>query len=164
MRSRTGVLGAACVALVLQSGALSPPEAAQVRFWLVCFECRGGVDSIRAIGARKPVAAVDSLNRALVFGPGPLRLQRVDSVLSVAWQRDSLYRAHQGLGPGIPRPAYVAARVRKYIDGYRARGATGLGWIHTARAVRALDSALTTPLPASVRDAVIYARDSLPFP
>jgi hypothetical protein len=159
---RRAALGA-MAALAVQGPALSPHEIRLVRYWLVCIDCGGTLDSLGAIGARKPVGAVDSLNHALTAGPGVLRLVRVDSVLALAYVRDSSYRVRNQQPPlALTRVDYVAAGHGRFTNGYRARGAIGLGKIHDVRAIAALDAALMMQLPASVERAVFYARDSMP--
>ena len=88
-----------------------------------------------------------------------------DSVLRMGYRRDSLYRWQNNLLPLKPETLYVAEARDRFVNGYRSRGAYGLGWIHTPRAVAYLDSAAQLPnLPPSVKQAVLYARDSLPPP
>lgn len=153
---------AAAAALLFQAPQLSPHETGLVRFWLTCLDCGYTRDSIRAIGLRKPVSAVDSLAHALNNGPPPYVVASIDSGFNRAYTRDSLYRAKQGLPfVGQDRSQYRAEHVSRFINGIRARGATGLGVIHNQRAVAALNAALGPQVPASVRRAIIFARDSM---
>ena len=140
---------------------LTARERALVDWWLICFECETALDSVRALGARAP-ATVDSLNTALRHGPPPAQVAAADSVLGIAYARDSTWRVHKLLPIIEPRSTYVNRERERYKDGYRSRGAIGMGWIHSARAVQFLTAALSDSLPLSVRQAVIYARDSLP--
>jgi hypothetical protein len=88
-------------------------------------------------------------------------MSEAEAALGTAFTRDSVYRLRHQLPPQ-DRQDYVQGGLQRYENGYRARGAVALGWIHTPPALRALDSALTLPLPVSVLDAVHYAIDSLP--
>ena len=141
---------------------LSPAEEIIVEQYLACIDCIAQLDSVRALATRKPEATVDSLNSGLLFGPGPQAVTAAESVLVIGYVRDSTWRGQQGLQPLPDRLIYVSEARDRYVNGYRTRGAVGMGWIHTPRAVAHLDSALTLQLPPSVRRAVIYARDSLP--
>ena len=148
---------------------LSKREQALVNLYLECYDCVSPLDSVKAIGKRKPRAAVDSLNRALVAGPGagpganPGAGSGIDSVLVLAFVRDSTYRVYHGQPPlPMTRAGYVADQHGRYDAGYQSRGAVGLGWIHDARAVADLNAALALPLPQSVLRAVKFAIDSLP--
>ena len=153
----------ACAQNVLAG--LTPTEAIAVRRYLNCIDCIIPLDSLRALAVRKPDATVDSLNRALLTGPDPQTVAAADSVLKLGYRRDSLYRWQNNLLPLKPETIYVTEARGRFVNGYRARGAYGLGWIHTPRAVAYLDSAAQLPnLPPSVKQAVLYARDSLPPP
>ena len=153
----------ACAQNVLAG--LTPTETIAVRRYLNCIDCIIPLDSVRALAVRKPDATVDSLNSALLRGPDPQTVVAADSVLRIGYRRDSLYRWQNNLLPLKPETVYVTEARERFVNGYRARGAYGLGWIHTPRAVAHLDSAaLLTNLPPSVKQAVIYARDSLPPP
>lgn len=144
---------------------LTPNETIAVRRYLNCIDCIIPLDSVRALAARKPDATVDSLNSALLRGPDSQTVAAADSVLRMGYRRDSLYRWQNNLLPLKPETLYVAEAHGRFVNGYRARGAYGLGWIHTPRAVAYLDSAAQLPnLPPSVKQAVLYARDSLPPP
>jgi hypothetical protein len=158
--SRLAALG---LVLGLTGHPLDGRETELVEEWLVCFDCGNQPDSVQAIAARKPEAAVDTLNRALVHGPPPLSMTGAADALGTAFTRDSAYRVRHQLPPRN-RHQYVAANLDRYVNGYRARGATALGWIHTPRAVAALKHALILPLQPSVLAAVRYAIDSLPAP
>jgi len=148
----------------LIDGGLTPAEQVTVDRYLACIDCVVDLDSVRALGGRKSDATVDSLNKGLLYGPStPLRTA-ADSVLKIGYTRDSLWRFQKGLPPLPQRVIYIDAALQRYINGYRARGATGMGYIGTTRARVHLDSALNLPLPPSVMAAVKYARDSLPPP
>jgi hypothetical protein len=154
---------AACTRDVLAG--LTPDETIAVRRYLDCIDCVIPLDSVRALAVRKPDATVDSLNSGLLHGPDSQTVAAADSVLKIGYKRDSLYRWQNNLLPLKPETIYVAEARERFVNGYRSRGAYGLGWIHTPRAVAFLDSAaLITGLPPSVKQAVIYARDSLPPP
>lgn len=157
------VVAVACAQDVLAG--LTPPETITVRRYLDCIDCVIPLDSVRALATRKPDATVDSLNSGLLHGPDSQTVASADFVLRVGYRRDSLYRWQNNLLPLKPQAIYVAEARDRYVNGYRSRGAYGLGWIHTPRAVAYLDSATLLPgLPPSVKQAVIYARDSLPPP
>ena len=144
---------------------LTPAETITVRRYLDCIDCVIPLDSVRALAVRKPDATVDSLNSGLLHGPDPQVVAAADSVLKMGYKRDSLYRWQNNLLPLKPETLYVKEARDRFVNGYRSRGAYGLGWIHTPRAVAHLDSAAQlTNLPPSVMQAVIYARDSLPPP
>lgn len=166
---RAGRLTASLVAAIASSCAspsgLTPVENGLVIQWLVCIDCAAQLDSLRALAAEKPVATVDSLNIALVNGPTGITIASVDSVFVISYVRDSTYRVKHLQPPmALTRTAYVTSNRERYENGYRSRGATGLGWIHDARAVADLNAALTLPLAPGVHAAVLYARDSLPPP
>ena len=144
---------------------LTPTEAITVGRYLDCIDCVIPLDSVRALASRKPDATVDSLNSGLLHGPDSQMVAGADSVLKIGYVRDSLYRWQNNLLPLKPRALYVAEARDRFVNGYRSRGAYGLGWIHTPRAVAHLDSAALLPgLPLSVLQAVKYAKDSLPPP
>ena len=144
---------------------LTPAETITVRRYLDCIDCVIPLDSVRALAVRKPDATVDSLNSGLRRGPDSQTVAAADSVLTIGYRRDSLYRWQNSLLPLKPETIYVAEARERFVNGYRSRGAYGLGWIHTPRAVAYLDSAALLPnLPPSVKQAVLYARDSLPPP
>jgi hypothetical protein len=156
--------GIACAqGLELQAG-LTPAERFTVLRYLHCIDCVIDLDGVRELATRKPGATVDSLNSGLLLGPGVETVAAAESVLVIGYLRDSVWRAQQGLLPMKPRIVYVEQARDRFVNGYRSRGAYGLGWIHTPRAVAHLDSALTLPLPPSVMRAVKFARDSLPPP
>jgi hypothetical protein len=154
----------ACITVLATScraPSLDPRERALFEYWLVCFDCTGQLDSVRAIARRKPASSVAALNQALVAGPpaSPVR----DSVLGQSFMRDSAWRAHNARPPfTLSRPAYIESQRRIFGEGYQTRGAIGLGWVHDSAAVSALNAALTLPLAQPVHDAVRYAIDSLP--
>jgi len=145
----------------LQTG-LSPAERITVARYIDCIDCLIPLDSLRALALRKPDATVDSLNSALLYGPGQRAMAEAESVLVIGYVRDSTWRLEHGLLPLEQRRIYINQELQGYAEGYQARGAMGMGWIRTPRAVAHLDSALTLPLPTPVLRAVAYARDSLP--
>lgn len=155
---------AICAVLLLagyQGSGLNQREGAIVQLYLVCYDCVGPLDSVRAFASRKPVATVDSLNAALVAGPVPSAAR--DRAAALSFVRDSTYRATHRRPPlGVNRIDYVLDARRRYDGGFRSRAAIGLGWIHDARAVADLNAALATSLPPELRQAVRYAIDSLP--
>ena len=153
----------ACQGAPVDQG-LTPAEATVVRSFLDCIDCVLLLDSVRALASRKPDPTVDSLNSGLLLGPGATAMRQADSVLKIGYRRDSLWRLANHKPPLDSLPIYLTDALGRYSDGYRSRGAIGMGWIHTPRAVAHLDSAATLPLPASVKQAVIFARDSLPPP
>ena len=143
-------------------GGLTPGEQVTIAQYLNCIDCTIALDSVRALAGRKSEAAVDTLGRALLVGPGATDSAATYDVLQAGYTRDSLWRLAQGM-PNLPdRLSYVDAASALYVNGYRAQGAIALGWIHTPRAVQLLDSALTLPLAPDLRRMVLYARDSLP--
>jgi hypothetical protein len=144
--------------------ALSPAEQRKVLQYLNCVDCIAQLDSVRALGQRKAKATVDSLNAALLNGPDSGTVAAGDSILRLGYQRDSVWRSTQGLPLLPPQAGYVEAAHDRFVNGYRSRGAYGLGWIHTPAAVAYLNAAAVIPLPASVKRAVLYARYSLPPP
>jgi hypothetical protein len=141
---------------------LNPAETITVKRYLDCVDCIVPLDSVRALAVRKPDPVVDSLNSGLLLGPGLQAIAVAESVLVIGYVRDSTWRVANSLGLLPLRSAYVAQARDRYVNGYQSRGAYGLGWIHTPRAVAYLDSAATLALPSSVMRAVQYARDSLP--
>lgn len=142
---------------------LSPADATIVKRYLDCIDCITPLDSVRALAGRDPDPTVDSLNSGLLNGPGLQAVAAAESVLTIGYLRDSTWRVQNNLGPLPERLTYVAQARERYVNGYRSRGAYGMGWIHSPRAVAYLDSAAQMPnLPPSVRQAVLYARDSLP--
>lgn len=142
---------------------LSPADATIVKRYLDCIDCITPLDSLRALAGRDSDPTVDSLNSGLLLGPGVQAVAAAESVLTIGYLRDSTWRAQNNLGPLPERLTYVGQARERYVNGYRSRGAYGMGWIHSPRAVAYLDSAAQMPnLPASVRQAVLYARDSLP--
>jgi hypothetical protein len=157
------VVAAACTQNVIVG--LTPAETIIVRRYLDCIDCIIPLDSVRALAVRRPDATVDSLNSALLHGPDAPTVAAADSVLRIGYRRDSLYRWQNNLLPLKPETLYVAEAHDRFVNGWRSRGAYGLGWIHTPRAVQYLNAAAGLPgLPPSVKQAVIYARDSLPPP
>jgi len=153
------VLVAAVACRDVQLG-LSPGEITTIRRYLDCVDCVVLLDSLRALADRKPDPTVDSLNSGLRLGPGLRAIAAAESALAIGFVRDSTWRSQNNLGP-LPID-YIGQARDRYVNGYRSRGAYGLGWIHTPRAVAYLDSAAQMSLPPSVMRAVIYARDSLP--
>lgn len=143
---------------------LVPSEQLVVARYLECTDCIAPLDSVRALASRKPDATVDALNAGLVRGPDSSAMAQAESLLAVGYVRDSSWRVIRQLPLLPPRDTVVAQESERFVNGYRARGAIGMGYIHTPRAVAYLDSALTLPLPPSVLFAVRYARDSLPPP
>ena len=148
----------------LATDRLTPRQQHTVLSYLVCVECMTPLDSVRALAVLRPEATVDSLNSALLNGLGQRDSTIADSLLQLGYGRDSTWRASRGLSVQLSRVAWVSEEKGRYVDGYRARGAMGMGWIHTPRAVQHLDSAMTISLPATVKQAVVFARDSLPHP
>lgn len=161
---RTMVMLAAALTWGCGPKALTPAEQRMVDRYLICVECVEPLDSVRALATRRPVATVDSLNSALVHGLAPAAIALADSLLRLGYARDSTWRVAHGRALLSSSVVYVAQARARYAEGYRARGAVGMGWIHDARAVRYLDAAMSLRLPASVSQAVIFARDSLPPP
>lgn len=163
MTSRlTSRLGGFALLLSLQGGALTPEERRLVDAWHRCVECEVALDSLRAVATRKPIATVDTLDRVLTGGLTAREQFLADSVLGIAYGRDSSYRARTNLAPLEPRATYVQWQRQRHDNLRRVRAAQGLGWIHDTRAVAALNNALNLPLQPTVRAAVLYARDSLP--
>jgi hypothetical protein len=141
---------------------LTPEERILVLRYLDCIECTEYLDSVRALAIRKPEATVDSLNNGLLYGPGAQAVAAAESVLVLGYIRDSTWRVANNRPPLPLRMNYVTEARDRYVNGYRSRGAIGMGWIHNTRAVHLLDSAAVLPLPPDLKWAVIYARDSLP--
>ena len=162
MKSRRLLLLASVLASMSCRGGLTPTEQVTIAEYLTCIDCIIALDSVRALAGRKSEAVVDTLGRALLVGPGPVDSSATYDVLQAGYSRDSVWRLVHGQ-PQLPdRLSYVNAAAALYVDGYRARGALALGWIHTPRAVVLLDSALALPLAPDLRRMVLYARDSLP--
>lgn len=151
------------VATLVQDTPLTPRERVQINNWLTCIDCRTELDTLRALAVRRPVATVDTLAAALLLGPSAASRVHSESLVVRGYIRDSLYLA-QRQQPLLPdgRDSVVARRLRRFVEGYQARAALGLGWIHTPRAVLALESSIQVGLPAGVQRAAVYARDSLP--
>lgn len=143
---------------------LSPSERLTVLRYLNCVDCVIDLDSVRALAARKPSPTVDSLNVGLLNGPPPQTVAAAESVLTLGYIRDSTWRSQHSLPLLIPRHIYVDSARTRMVNGYRSRGAYGMGWIHTPQAVTYLNAAASLPLPPSVKRAVLYSRDSLPPP
>lgn len=154
------LLAAGCVNAAGE--ALTPAERFIIDDWLICIECTNAVDSLRAVGARKPKLVIDALNSALVQGPPPPSIFAAESALALSFLRDSGFRARTGQGTIPLRAVYVSEGRDRYSSGYRSRGALGLGYIGTPGAKLSLDSAATLGLPQSVKNAIQFARDSLP--
>lgn len=143
---------------------LSPNEGLTVLRYLNCVDCIIQLDSVRALATRKPAPTVDSLNVGLLNGPGPQVVAAAESVLTLGYIRDSTWRSQHTLPLLMPRHQYVDSAKSRMVNGYRSRGAYGMGWIHTPQAVTYLNAAAQLQLPPSVKRAVLYARDSLPPP
>jgi hypothetical protein len=143
---------------------LSPNERLTVLRYLNCVDCVIQLDSVRALALRKPAPTVDSLYGGLLNGPGPQTVAAAESVLTLGYIRDSTWRSLHSLPLLPPRAGYVDSASTRMVNGYRSRGAYGLGWIHTPQAVNYLNAAAQLQLPPSVKRAVLYARDSLPPP
>ena len=141
---------------------VSPSDQDTVLRFLNCIDCLIPLDSLRALASRNPDATADSLNSALLNGPGLRDVTAAVSAFNAGYGRDSSWRVERGLLPLEGRVLYVARDSAGYIEGYQVNGAMGLGWIRTPRAIAYLDTALTKPLPPPVLRAVRYARDSLP--
>jgi len=159
--SRTAALLGTLACQDAQTG-LSPSDHDTVLRFLNCIDCLIPLDSLRALASRKPDATADSLNGALLNGPGLRAITAAVSAFNAGYGRDSAWRLEHGLDRLLRRELYVAQDSAGYIEGYQVNGAMGLGWIRTPRARAYLDSALTKPLPPPVLRAVEYARDSLP--
>lgn len=141
---------------------LTSAEMTTVRRFLDCIDCIVRLDSMRALAGRKPEATVDSLNSAMLNGPGLQAVAAAESVLVIGFIRDSTWRSRNNRSVLPDRRLYVSQARDRFENGYRSRGAYGMGWIHTPRAVAYLDSAAGLTLPPAIRRAVLYARDSLP--
>lgn len=130
---------------------------------LICIECDAPLQDVLALATVRPRGTVDSLNVALLRGPSGVAIATADSVLQLGYQRDSAWRVERALPLVQTRAEYVDWSLTRYREGYRVSGATGLGWIHDARAVAYLTAALSdATLSTNVRAAVRYALDSLP--
>lgn len=157
------IVAALAVSCAAFTPSLTPTEQSLVSWWLECFECDRALDSLRILGQRSPAATVDSLNAALLNGPSRARLIAVEDALNFSYTRDSSHaqRVAQRVLT-ITRAKYVSQNLGRFSDGYRARAAVGMGWIHTASAVQYLNAARRIPFPTSVHHAIVYATDSLP--
>ena len=156
-----GVIFAAALGRQLPS--LTAGESDVIKAWLACYDCEIELDSVRGLAVRRPGATVKALREALLLGPPRPDSTQADNALATTFARDSLDRFRRQLRPReYSRTQYVARAMWRYCNGYRARGAVGLGWIHTRQAVAALDGALTANLDPSVLEVVRFARDSLP--
>ena len=151
-------------ALSLTAGctSLNSREAAIIRAWMNCFECVVEREQIVALGQLKPQALIDSLGPRVLNDP--ILPFGFANGLHVAFVRDSQYRATHGM-PASPggRPQYVQERIRRFVEGQRARAGEGLGYMHNPAAIAVLDAAIAQPaLPADLRRMLRYSRDSLP--
>lgn len=160
---RSGAMALLLMITAACAGPLTHDEQITVERYLVCFECPAPLRAVRLLAELKPEATVDSLNAALRLGPGAERAANADSLLRVGYARDSAWRAANAQPVLPPRDERVSQAYLSYADGYRARGALGMGWIRTALALRYLDNAIASgQLPPSVLKAARFARDSLP--
>ena len=159
------VAGCAFLAACTRGGVaatLNPHDRAIVGEWLICIECIDPLDSLRVVASRQPASTIDALSSALADGLPRARIAKLRGAIDASYARDSGYRARVG-EPALPaRATYVEQRVAKYDNGYRSRGASGLGYVNLPAAKARLAAVDTLPLPPSVRAAVRYARDSLP--
>ncbi|MCE9602752.1 MAG: hypothetical protein K8S21_11165 [Gemmatimonadetes bacterium] len=161
--ARTGAMAILFTLTAACAAPLTHEEQLTVERYLVCFECPAPLQDVRRLAGMKPRATVDSLDVALRRGPTVQRTAEADSLLNAGYTRDSTWRSRNARPALPPRDSVVAPDSRSYVDGYRARGALGMGWIRTARALRYLDQAIATgQLPPSVLAAARFARDSIP--
>ena len=147
---------------------LTLAERRMIDSWLTCIECVGGeLDSVLAIGMRKPTAAVDTLSRDLLVGPVGQRLSNAKQQYGAYYQLLADQAAASGGSLPVTLSAYVAHYAASLSSGYRSRAAIALGRIGGEPARNALEAALdsiaaTSPnFPAIVVAAVTFARDSL---
>jgi hypothetical protein len=163
MAMKRGSVTAAAAALCFSGGctAMTPADAATVRAWMVCFECVHERQAITALGHLKPQALIDALGPKVLANP-PMPLGMVQGY-QAAFLRDADYRAAHGIPPSPGgMNAYVQERIRRFVEGQRARAGEGLGYMHTPASTAVLNQALAQPLSPGLKRLLIYARDSLP--
>lgn len=161
--ARTGAMAVLITLTAACAAPLTYEEQLTVERYLVCFECPAPLKAVLLLADRKPRASIDSLDVALRRGPTMQRAAETDSLLHAGYTRDSTWRSRNARPALSPRDSVVSRDSSSYVNGYRARGALGLGWIGTTRARRDLDEAIATgQLPPSVLAAARFARDSLP--
>ena len=157
-----------CVLIMISTacaGPLTREEQITVERYLVCFECPAPLKAVQLLADLKPEATVDSLNSALRLGPHTQHLADELRSLRIGHARDSAWRAKNAHVALPPRNAVVSQDSMRFTNGYRARGALGMGWIGTTRALGYLDAAIANgQLPPSVLAAARFARDSTPQP
>lgn len=129
------------LALALLAGChnLNSREKALVDDWLHCTECSDGeLDSVSAVGQRKPPSTISRLREDLLVGPPAARLA------NLRLQFDSIYSELGAfLGPvAITRVDYVAHYVDNFVAAYESRAAIALVRIGTPDARAALLAAL----------------------
>jgi hypothetical protein len=131
------VVLAATVAASCTGCPLTADEQALVDRWLECTDCMNGeVDSVLALAGRNEAATVSALSEALLRAQP--RLDRYRQRLQAEYLRDSLGWHHP---PRLSRSAWVGMYQRAFESSYRTRAALALGYLHTAAAVSALDTA-----------------------
>lgn len=120
---------------------LEPPERARVDAWLLCEDCSDGeLDSVLALGARKPRATVDTLGSDLRHGPRGNRWQNLKRQFNATYAADSTFaRVRRGL-PSYPitRSHFIALESTVTVQLYRSRAARALQSIGGSRARTAL--------------------------
>ncbi len=118
---------------------LNQREQGLVDAWLHCTECSDAeLDSVAAVGQRKPPSTVSRLRADLLAGPSPNRRT------NLRVQFDSIY-SELAVFPtplNISRADYVAHYVENFVAAYQSRAAIALVRIGTPAARAALFAAL----------------------
>jgi hypothetical protein len=158
--------GSGGVRVAPSTAALTLRERRLLTSWLQCIECGTSyIDSVRALGLRKPQATIDSLRNDLLRGPTTVARANMASQFSTAY--DAIVAE---AGPGvinITKPQYVDHYLAAFGAQYRRRAAFGLARVGGTAARQALDRGLDSALSGSpnfgsrVKAALRFARDSL---
>lgn len=164
----------ASVALLAVGIAYAPPnpltqaERRVIDGWLMCIECDNAqLDSVRALGTRKPQATVDTLSRDLLAGPLDQRLANIQQQFATSYQTLAEQAASEGASVGVTQGQYVSHYLASFSAVYRIRAAIALAHIGGAAAGNALNAALDSAAAGSpnfgtrVQAMVRFGRDSL---
>jgi hypothetical protein len=149
-----GVTGFSC-------GALTQSERAQIDTWLTCQECSTALlDSVVVLASHKPGATRDTLALDVLRGPS------LDRRANFSAQLDTTYTLLTSGGDTLPvtRPVYVRHYLNNLVAGYQVRAGVALATAYSgdSTALRVLDSVYAdTALRGDVRDAILFARDSI---
>lgn len=162
------------LALLGFGGACAPPDTLSqaerrvIDGWLMCIECNNAqLDSVRALGVRKPQAAVDTLSRDLLGGPVDLRQVNLEGQFAASYQALAEQATSEGDSVGLSEAEYVSHYLASLGAVYRMRAAIALALIGGPEAGNALNAALDSAAAGSPRfgprvaATVAHARDSL---